>query len=112
MATKRVTSLEDLHMLVPGAVPPEPKAASERDRATVALGLKLRVNIEKKGRGGKTVTVIAGFHHEREDLEVLAKELKVRCGTGGTVKDDVVELQGNHREAAVAFLKSKGFSVK
>ena len=72
----------------------------------------IRVRRETKGRGGKTVTTVSGVPLAGEELRKLASELKRRCGTGGTVKDDVIEIQGDHREAIVAELARRGFTAK
>lgn len=72
----------------------------------------VRVRRETKGRGGKTVTVITGLPLAEEQIKALAGELKKRCGTGGTVKDGVVEIQGEHRELLLAELAKRGFKAK
>lgn len=72
----------------------------------------VRVALEKKGRGGKTVSVITGLTGSEDSLKELAAELKRRCGTGGTLKDKVIEIQGDHRDTLVELLKSKGFTAK
>lgn len=72
----------------------------------------VRVALEKKGRGGKTVSVITGLTAGNEELKTLAAELKRRCGTGGTLKDGVIEIQGDHRDTLVDLLKSKSYQVK
>ena len=72
----------------------------------------VRVGRETKGRGGKAVTTVKGLPLAPEPLAELAKQLKVACGTGGTVKDGTVEIQGDHAERLVQLLKTKGFVVK
>ena len=72
----------------------------------------IRVRRETKGRGGKTVTTVSGVPLAGEKLRMLASELKRRCGTGGTVKDGVIEVQGDHRETIVAELSRRGFTAK
>ena len=72
----------------------------------------VRVALEKKGRGGKTVSVITGLSGTDDDLRELASELKRRCGTGGTLKDGVIEIQGDHRDTLVESLKSKGLTTR
>ena len=72
----------------------------------------VRVRRETKGRGGKTVTTVSGVPLGGEALRDLASELKRRCGTGGTAKDGVIEIQGDHRETIVAELSRRGFTVK
>jgi translation initiation factor 1 len=72
----------------------------------------VRVRREVKGRGGKTVTAIDGVGLAEDALRELAGELKRRCGTGGSVKDGVIEIQGDHRDVLVAELEARGYSVK
>jgi translation initiation factor 1 len=72
----------------------------------------LRVSYETKGRGGKGVTVVKGFALDAAELAAMGKQLKAACGTGGTVKDSNVEIQGDHCERVMTLLKSKGFVVK
>jgi len=72
----------------------------------------VRIRRECKGRGGKTVTVIVGVPLTDEAVRNLAGELKRRCGTGGTVKEGVIEIQGDHRELIMAELAARGYKVK
>lgn len=72
----------------------------------------VRVGRETKGRKGKGVTLINGVPLPPEELKKLAKELKQKCGTGGTLKDGVIEIQGDHRDVLLELLKSKGWTVK
>jgi translation initiation factor 1 len=72
----------------------------------------VRVRRESAGRGGKTVTVIWGVPLDEVGLRELAAELKRRCGTGGTVKDGVIEIQGDHRETLVSLMRERGYTVK
>jgi len=73
---------------------------------------QLRIRIESKGRKGKTVTVVEGFSGTEGDLEMLARDLKVRCGTGGSAKDKLIILQGDFREKALSFLLERGYKAK
>lgn len=72
----------------------------------------VRVQASRKGRKGKTVTVITGFQHGPDQLNALAKQLKAQCGTGGTVKDDTIEIQGDHGDKLVQVLTGKGYQAK
>jgi translation initiation factor 1 len=72
---------------------------------------KVRVRREVKGRRGKTVTTIAGVPLASDALRALAAELKRRCGSGGSVSDGVIEIQGDHRDILVAELESRGYRV-
>jgi translation initiation factor 1 len=85
--------------------------APESPRAPRGDGI-VRVRRESQGRGGKTVTTIAGVGVSEDKLKELAGELKRLCGTGGTVKDWVIEIQGDHREKIVAALRQRGHQVK
>ena len=71
-----------------------------------------KLRMEKKGRGGKTVTVVFGLPRNDAFLKDLSKELKRACGTGGAVLEDGVELQGDLRDRVREFLVGKGFQVK
>lgn len=72
----------------------------------------LRVQASRKGRKGKTVTVISGFQATLETLTKLLKQLKTQCGTGGTVKDDTLEIQGDHAQKLVEILTQLGYKAK
>lgn len=72
----------------------------------------VRVGRETKGRKGGGVTVITGAPVTGQGLTDLATKLKKRCGSGGTVKDGVIEIQGDHRDAIVEELKKEGWTVK
>jgi translation initiation factor 1 len=71
-----------------------------------------KLRMEKKGRGGKTVTVVFGLPNNAAFLKDLSQELKRACGTGGTATEDGVELQGELRDRVREFLTAKGFLVK
>jgi translation initiation factor 1 len=72
----------------------------------------VRVRREVQGRHGKTVTSISGVPLPDSELRELASELKRRCGSGGSAKDGVIEIQGDHRDALVALLEERGYTVK
>lgn len=72
----------------------------------------VRIRREVKGRKGKTATVVYGFDLKDNELRTLAKDLKSRCGTGGSVKDGTILIQGDHREKVMEELKDRGFNVK
>jgi translation initiation factor 1 len=81
-----------------------------KDKVPGRVIAKLR--LEKKGRGGKTVTVVYDLPDNSEFLKGLAQELKRACGTGGAVAENTIELQGDLRERVREYLGKKGFGVK
>ncbi len=70
----------------------------------------LRVKLDTKQRAGKVVTLIEGFVGANDDLEALGKQLKTKCGTGGSVKDGCVIIQGDYKEKILVWLKDWGYS--
>jgi translation initiation factor 1 len=72
----------------------------------------VRVGRETKGRGGKGVTLVTGLPLAEDALKELASKLKQTCGTGGTVKDGVIEIQGDHREKLCVYLQKAGYKAK
>jgi translation initiation factor 1 len=72
----------------------------------------VRVSRETKGRGGKAVTVVRGLALDAAGLAALGKRLRSACGAGGTVKDGVLEVQGDHAERVIAWLQQDGWTVK
>ncbi len=71
-----------------------------------------RVTREKQGRGGKTVTVVRGLALDAESLATLGKRLRAACGAGGTAKDGVLEVQGDHADKVLALLLAEGHKAK
>ena len=72
----------------------------------------LKIEASRKGRGGKTVTVISGFQEKPETLATLAKQLKAQCGTGGTVKEKEIEIQGEHKQKLLEIITKLGYKAK
>jgi translation initiation factor 1 len=72
----------------------------------------VRVQATRSGRKGKTVTVITGFQAKPETLADLVKQLKSQCGTGGTVKDNEIEIQGDHKQKILEILIKLGYKAK
>ena len=87
------------------------KRASAASATTPSDGI-VRVSRETKGRGGKAVTLVRGLALDAASLDKLAKQLKAACGSGGTVKDGVVEVQGDHCDKVIALLQAQGHKVK
>lgn len=88
-------------------------ASDESESATESLPKaqqKLRVLLDKKQRAGKVVTLVTGFVGKPEDLQALGKELKTKCGTGGSAKDGEILIQGDYREKIIAWLKDWGYT--
>ena len=72
----------------------------------------VRVSLQTKGRGGKTVTIVKGLPLDATALAMLGKQLRAACGSGGTVKDGVVEVQGDHVAIVIAELQKQNYNVK
>ena len=72
----------------------------------------LRVQTSKSGRKGKTVTVISGFQSRPETLEKLLKQLKTQCGSGGTMKENTLEIQGDNKQKILQVLIELGYKAK
>lgn len=87
------------------------QARADAESAPARDGI-VRVGRSTKGRRGKIVSTIQGLALVGDELDALAGELKRRCGTGGSVKDGVIEIQGDHRDALVEELAKRGFTVK
>ncbi len=80
--------------------------------APAARGAAVRVGRQTKGRKGKGVTVVTGLPLGADALAALARDLKKTCGSGGTVRDGVIEIQGEHRDALVAELIRRGWAAR
>jgi translation initiation factor 1 len=91
---------------------PEPAPASPNLAIPSARQQTARISRDRKGRGGKTVTVISGLQHDPATLERLLKTLKQRCGAGGALKDGALEIQGDHRARVAEALVELGYRIK
>ncbi len=85
---------------------------SSRADEPVPAKVSCVLRLEKKGRGGKTVTVVAGLPRNRAFVATLAADLKRACGTGGTAAEDAVEIQGDQRERLRSLLLARGYAVR
>ncbi len=98
--------------LCPNCGNPQKSCTCKNSRPTGKGDGIVRVQRETKGRKGKGVTLITGLLLDQEKLKALAKELKQRCGTGGTIKDGVIEIQGDQRDLLFDLLQQRGWKVK
>jgi translation initiation factor 1 len=96
----------------PGSQFPPKKSKPPQKLSSAKKDDIVRVGRETKGRKGAGVTVITGIPLHPEGLEKLAKQFKQQCGTGGTVKNGVIEIQGDHRDPLVTELQKLGYTVK
>lgn len=87
-------------------------AQAKAAQATTRGDGSVRVSRETKGRGGKAVTLVRGLPLDDAALAALGKRLRSACGAGGTVKDAVLEVQGDHVDRVVAWLLQEGFAAK
>lgn len=111
---KKTKNLSDLGGLVYSTDPEwKPDPGSGDAEETLAPGQQdLRVQLDKKKRAGKMVTLITGFAGTDEDLQALGKFLKSKCGVGGTIKEGDILIQGDFREKTMQILREKGYKVK
>ncbi|MBV7533648.1 translation initiation factor [Chitinophaga sp. sic0106] len=86
----------------------EPEPQEEQETLAPANQM-LKVKLDTKQRAGKVVTIVDGFAGKEEDLEKLGKELKTKCGTGGSVKDGIILIQGDYREKILKWLQDWGY---
>ena len=90
----------------------EPEPDNEISQELPPNQHKLKIQASRKGKGGKTVTIISGFQISPETLSSLTKQLKNQCGTGGTTRDSEVEIQGDHRQQLFEILTKLGYKAK
>lgn len=88
------------------------KKKKSRSQTNIKYDGIIRIQRELKGRKGKTVTTVSGFQINADELKNLAAQLKRHCGTGGSVKDGVIIIQGDHRDTLITELKNRGFKAK
>jgi translation initiation factor 1 len=102
------TDPESVETPKPAALPLNPAAPLP----TRQQNIPVVVGIERKGRGGKTVSVIKGVMSPPKGKEALLKLLKTKLGTGGAIKEETIEIQGDHRDTIVALLNELGYKAK
>ena len=114
MSKKKFNSLSDLGGFVYSTNENEKFSGLTDDEPSTSNTITqyLEAHFSTKGRGGKIATVITGFKGSESDLKNLAKLLKIKCGVGGSTKDDEIIIQGNHRDKIINILKKKGYHVK
>lgn len=96
------------------------KSGDQRKQSQVTLHKKslppqqqmIYLHRESSGRGGKAVSLVRGLMLSEDDLKSLAKKLKQECGTGGTIKEGIIEIQGEHRQKISEILQKLGYKVK
>jgi len=88
------------------------KKKQSRSQTNIKYDGIIRIQREVKGRNGNTVTTVSGFQINVDELKILATQLKRRCGTGGSVKDSVIIIQGDHRDTLNTELKNRGYNAK
>ena len=110
----RLVYSTDRGAICPGCGWPQTGCTCSSTRATEAVPARItaKLRLEKKGRGGKTVTVVYDLPHNTAFLKDLGLDLKKACGTGGAVSENTVELQGDHLQRLRPLLRERGFVVK
>ena len=98
--------------MCPDCNKPNVKCVCGKKQSTPQSDGVVRLMRETKGRKGKGVTLITGVPLEHQQLKTLAKSLKQKCGTGGSIKHGVIEIQGDHRDALEKELSRLGYTVK
>jgi len=104
----KLRSFSDLRQLQPDSEPPPKPSSMAHD----GKGKVVRLLLDTKGRKGKTVTLVVGLQHNPQTMQEIARILKERCGTGGTVKEGTIELQGDQRTRAAEELQKMNYVVK
>jgi len=110
-STSRTVYTSEAGRLCPGCGHPVQRCACKAAQAPQADGA-VRIMRQTKGRKGKGVCLVQGLPLDAKALGDLARRLKQRCGAGGSVKDGVIEIQGDHRDTLLQELKSLGYSAK
>lgn len=113
MSQSRTVYSTDKGRLCPGCAQPVAACACRRNAATAPPGDGVvRIGRETKGRKGKGVTLVTGLSLPEAELKALGSKLKQHCGTGGTVRDGVIEIQGDQRDRLLQWFEQQGHKVK
>ncbi|MES2430646.1 MAG: translation initiation factor [Bacteroidota bacterium] len=110
MAKQKLNSLGGLVYSTDPNFKPEEETQDEQETLQPAKQ-NLRIKLDTKQRAGKAVTLITGFVGITDDLEALGKKLKAFCGTGGSVKDGEIIIQGDNRDKVLQWLQKNGYSA-
>lgn len=111
-STQRLVYSTDGGRLCPQCHRPVAECVCGKDRPAYAGDGIVRLQRETKGRGGKAVTLVTGVPLTGAELKSLAKTLKQKCGVGGALKGETIEIQGDKRDVIKAELERRGFTVK
>jgi predicted translation initiation factor SUI1 len=109
--SKSFTSLQDLASLLPEDAKKKDQII-EKKKGYDGSQQRIDLRLDKKGRGGKVVTVLSGFQSNPTELDTLCKTFKKICGTGGTVRDNLIEIQGDHRKKLEQSLIERGYKTR
>jgi len=116
MDNSRLVYSTESGKICPSCQQPVSKCACKKKKPRSQTNIKydgiIRVQREVKGHKGKTVTTVSAFQLADDELKYLAAQLKRHCGAGGSVKDGVIIIQGDHRDTLIAELKKQGFKAK
>lgn len=111
MAKQKLKDLGMLNRFVYSTNPDQQLEPEKEEVITICASEQpLRIWLETKHRGGKAASVIKGFVGNEDDLEQLGKQLKQHCGTGGSVKDGEIIIQGDHRDKILLWLQKAGYA--
>jgi translation initiation factor 1 len=110
--TRKLHSLADLADILPHSTISPTAGASAATPGHDGKGKSVRVMLDTKGRKGKAVTTVSGLQHNPQTLEDIGRVLKQHCGAGGTVRDGVIEIQGDNRKRVTEKLLAMNYVVR
>ncbi|NBO69009.1 MAG: translation initiation factor [Bacteroidetes bacterium] len=110
--SKTFSSLQDLATLLPDDARNKDEHIIEKKKGYDGSQQRIDLRLDKKGRGGKMVTVLSGFQSNPKELDLLCQTFKKLCGTGGTVRDNLIEIQGDHRKKLEQSLIERGYKTR